>query len=334
MSELTAVRELFDRALSVPAAERQVFLSQACSDDLDLRRTVERLLRAESQWSLFDTKSSAASGLDDEPTADVPRLEAGMRLGPYQIASSIDRGGMGEVYQAVDRRLDRQVAVKVLRRDTSNDARARGRFTREAHTIAALSHPNICQLFDVGHADGTDYLVMEFLPGETLAARLLRGRLPAAEAIPLALQIVDGLAAAHRAGIIHRDLKPANIMVTPTGARLLDFGLARSRLPRLPVGGLQAESGTFPEVGPLVGTLPYMAPEQLEGADADEQTDVFAFGVVLFEMLTGRRAFDGEAATTVIAQVLNASCTAAGIGRSQGTGLARPDPGPLRGALS
>jgi eukaryotic-like serine/threonine-protein kinase len=271
MPELTLVRELFDRVLSVPPEGRQLFLSEACSDDIELRRTVERLLQAESQWSVFDSMTSAPSGRNGEPALDVPRLEVGACLGPYEIVSAIDRGGMGEVYRAVDRRLDRQVAIKVLRRHTSNDARARVRFTREAHTIAALSHPNICQVFDVGDANGTDYLVMEFLPGETLAARLLRGSLPAAEAIPCALQILDGLAAAHRAGIIHRDLKPANIMLTPTGARLLDFGLARSHLPGSPVGSPQEERETASDIGAVVGTLPYMAPEQLEGAAADEQ---------------------------------------------------------------
>ncbi len=234
-------------------------------------------------------------------------LSTGVRLGPYEIVSHAGSGGMGEVYKARDTRLDRTVAIKILPSDISADAERRARFEREAKAIAALSHPRICALYDVGVQDGATYLVMEHLAGETLAERLRKGPLPLASALDIAAQVADALAAAHRAGIVHRDLKPANVMLTKSGAKLLDFGLART----IPLGvtGDQTHMATeepLTSTGTILGTLHYMAPEQVEGATADARTDVFAFGAVLYEMLTGKRAFDGGSSASVIGQILHA----------------------------
>ena len=212
---------------------------------------------------------------------------------------------MGEVYRARDTRLDRTVALKVLPPDLTNDPAARQRFEREARAVAALSHPHICTLHDIGQQDGTDFLVMEFLDGETLAARLARGKLPLDQALHYGIQIADALAAAHKAGIVHRDLKPGNVMLTKSGAKLLDFGLAKPGVQIAGSGITQlVTEGPLTAAGTLLGTLHYMAPEQLQGAEADTRTDVFGFGCVLYEMITGRRAFAGDTPASVIAAVL------------------------------
>src|SRR5882762_8384642 len=204
-------------------------------------------------------------------------IAPGTRLGPYEIVSPIGAGGMGEVWKARDTRLDRTVAVKVANEKFSE------RFEREARAVAALNHPHICTLHDVG----PNYLVMEYIDG-----RPLKGPMPIPEALRLAIQIADALDAAHRKGIVHRDLKPGNILVTKSGVKLLDFGLAKMESPRSSDGATQAMSVT--EKGTVLGTYPYMAPEQLEGREADARSDIFAFGAVLYEMLTGKRAFPGE----------------------------------------
>jgi Tol biopolymer transport system component len=238
-------------------------------------------------------------------------LIPGTRLGPYEIMSRIGVGGMGEVYKARDTRLDRTVAIKVLRSDQTTDPAAKRRFDREARAVAALSHPHICPLFDIGHQEGTDYLVMEYLDGETLAARLARGKLPFDQALQYGVQVVDGLAAAHGAGIIHRDLKPGNIMLKKTGAKLLDFGLGKPR-EHAAVAGMTEGATQEPlsGAGMIVGTLPYIAPEQLQGKEADTRTDIFAVGVVLYEMLTGRRAFEGSGVAALIGNILHAEPSA------------------------
>ena len=228
-------------------------------------------------------------------------LSPGTRLGPYQVANPLGAGGMGEVYAARDTRLERSVAIKVLPREFSDDAGRRARFEREAAAIASLSHPNICTLHDVGQQDGTMFLVMEKLDGATLAARLADGPMPPAEAIAFAIQIAEGLAFAHRAGVVHRDLKPANVMLTKTGAKLLDFGLAK-------VASGVAEHPTATALtfhGEILGTLPYMAPEQLQGNDVDARADIFAFGAMLHEMVTGQRAFTGSSQASLIGAILH-----------------------------
>jgi len=233
-------------------------------------------------------------------------LQPGATLGPYEIASLIGAGGMGEVYKARDTRLNRTVAIKVLPPELTTDPVARQRFDREAHAVAALSHPHICPLFDIGQQDGTAFLVMEFLQGETLAARLGRGKLPLDTALHYGIQITDALAAAHKAGITHRDLKPANVMVTKAGARLVDFGLAKPRTAAIAGMTELATQQPLTGAGTILGTLQYMSPEQLEGRDADARTDIFAFGAVLYEMLTARLAFEGNSHATLIANIMHA----------------------------
>ncbi|MCC7033505.1 MAG: alpha/beta fold hydrolase [Acidobacteria bacterium] len=233
----------------------------------------------------------------------------GTRLGPYEILASLGEGGMGEVYHARDTRLARAVAIKVLPADFSQDADRRARFEREARAVAALSHPHICRLFDVGRDHGVDYLVMELIEGESLADRLGRGPLSLVELITLGTQIAEALDCAHRAGVVHRDVKPANIMVSGAGATLMDFGLARTEVPvavRHHDGQTTAPRTSAPVTahGAIVGTIHYMSPEQLDGRQADARSDVWALGCVLYEMATGRRAFDGSAPATIIAAIL------------------------------
>src|SRR2546427_5709126 len=214
-------------------------------------------------------------------------LASGTRLGPYEIVEPIGAGGMGEVYKARDTRLDRMVAIKISREQFSE------RFEREARAVAALNHPHICQLFDVG----PNYLVMEFVDGAPL-----QGPLPIEKAVEYAGQILDALDAAHRKGITHRDLKPANILVTKQGIKLLDFGLAKQRAPLTEADATLTAALT--SKGQILGTLQYMSPEQLQGKETDPRSDLFAFGCVLYEMLTGKRAFEGESAASVIAAII------------------------------
>ena len=234
-------------------------------------------------------------------------LAPGARLGPYEILSALGSGGMGEVYRARDTRLDRIVAIKVLPAQLASDSQFRERFQHEARAISALDHPHICTLYDVGEQDGTSFLVMQYLEGETLADRLKKGSLPIDQALRYAIEIADGLDKAHRAGIVHRDLKPGNIMLTKNGAKLLDFGLAKRNAPVVADVGLSMLPTTPPNLtaqGTILGTLHYMAPEQVEGKDTDARTDIFAFGAVLFEMLTGRKAFKGQSQASLIAAIL------------------------------
>lgn len=231
-------------------------------------------------------------------------LAPGTKLGPYEIGELLGAGGMGEVYRARDTRLDREVAIKVLPRHLTSNTEFKQRFEREARSISSLSHPNICTLHDVGQDDGIDYLVMEYLEGETLAQRVAKGPIPLEQLYRIGIEIASALEKAHRAGVVHRDLKPGNIMLTKVGAKLLDFGLAKS------VAGLASsqDAATLTEPltsqGTLVGTFQYMAPEQLEGKDADARTDVFALGAVLYEMATGRRAFEGASRASLIASIM------------------------------
>jgi serine/threonine-protein kinase len=233
-------------------------------------------------------------------------LTPGTRLGPYEIQTPIGAGGMGEVYKARDTRLDRTVAIKILPDALATDPRFRERFDREARAISQLDHPHICALHDVGEQNGTAYLVMQYLDGETLAERLAKGALPLDQALRYAIEIADALDKAHSAGIVHRDLKPSNIKLTAAGAKLLDFGLAKTAAPL--IAGTSSMAPTTPAgltaQGTILGTLQYMAPEQLEGLDADARTDVFAFGAVLYEMVTGARAFQGGSQASLVGAIL------------------------------
>jgi serine/threonine protein kinase/Tol biopolymer transport system component len=235
-------------------------------------------------------------------------LAPGAELGPYTIIAKLGEGGMGEVYRATDRRLGRTVAIKVLPQDTTPDRRVLQRFEREARAASRLSHPNICPIFDVGEQDGRPFLVMEYLEGVTLAARLERRRLPLRDALRIAIEVAGALEHAHRAGLVHRDVKPANIMLTVSGARLLDFGLAQLHAEPPPAGDSAVtvtETETLTAEGTILGTVPYMAPEQLEEGDTDARTDIFALGTVLYEMSAGRRPFEGNSRASVIAAVLS-----------------------------
>jgi serine/threonine protein kinase/roadblock/LC7 domain-containing protein len=238
-------------------------------------------------------------------------LPSGTKLGPYEIQSPLGAGGMGEVYRACDTRLDRMVAIKILPTHLSSNPEAKQRFDREARAISSLNHPNICTLHDVGDQDGIDYLVMEFLEGETLADRLRKGPLPLEQVLKYGIEICEGLEKAHRSAVVHRDLKPGNIMLTKTGAKLMDFGLAKA-IPSItpPTSGLTATmaspAGGHPLTaqGMVVGTFQYMSPEQVEGKEADARSDIFAFGAVLYEMATGKRAFQGKSQLSVMSAIL------------------------------
>jgi Tol biopolymer transport system component/tRNA A-37 threonylcarbamoyl transferase component Bud32 len=236
-------------------------------------------------------------------------LSAGTKLGPYEISSAIGAGGMGEVYRARDTRLGRDVAVKVLPAHMSSSPELRQRLDREAKTISQLSHAHICTLHDVGHQDGTDYLVMELLEGETLADRLGRGPIPLEQALRIGIEIAGALDAAHRQGIVHRDLKPGNVMLTKSGVKLLDFGLAKLAAPSQvsPVTSMPTalqESQPLTSRGTILGTFQYMSPEQLEGKEADARSDIFALGCVLYEMLTGQKAFTGKSQASLIGSIM------------------------------
>ena len=233
----------------------------------------------------------------------------GRRLGPYEILSAIGAGGMGEVYRARDTRLERIVAIKILPDRLANRAGLRERFEREAKTIASLNHPHICTLYDTGHQDDIDFLVMEYIEGETLAQRLAKGPLPLQQVLQYAIEIADALDKAHRKGITHRDLKPGNIMLTKSGTKLLDFGLAKlaqDAAPATPESQLQTIKDAITAQGTILGTLQYMAPEQVEGKtdQTDARTDIFAFGVVVYEMATGKKAFEGKSQASLIAKIL------------------------------
>src|SRR6266446_5783626 len=212
-------------------------------------------------------------------------LTPGTQLGPYQITGPLGAGGMGEVYRALDTRLERTVAIKILPAQFSSDPARKQRFEREAKTISSLNHPYICVLYDVGSQDGLDFLVMECLEGETLAKRLEKGPLPLEQVLKYGAQIADALDKAHRGAVIHRDLKPGNIMLTPTGAKLLDFGLAKPTAPLTSAVTLTAETRNSPvtEQGTIVGTFQYMSPEQIEGKELDGRSDIFSLGAVLYE---------------------------------------------------
>ncbi len=233
-------------------------------------------------------------------------LSTGTRLGPYEILSPLGAGGMGEVYRALDTRLGREVAVKVLTQHLSSSADLRARFEREARTVSSLNHPHICTLHDIGREGDTEYLVMELVEGETLAARLERGPLPTDALLRHAIEIADALDKAHRQGIVHRDLKPGNVMLTKSGVKLLDFGLAKAIAPLAPPGSLTAlpTQANLTQEGTILGTVQYMAPEQLEGKETDARTDIFAFGVVLYEMATGKKAFSGTSQASLISAIM------------------------------
>jgi Tol biopolymer transport system component len=304
VDRLHDIEEIFQEALQRAPAQRDAFVRDACRGDDELHREVSSLLINHDEASDGETWAAAAAA---RLMTGQRSLEPGTSFGPYRIERFVAAGGMGEVYRARDTRLDRIVAIKVLPADLASDRQFRERFVREARVISQLDHPHICSLYDVGEQNGVSFLVMQYLEGETLEQRLTNGAVPLAHALQYAMQMADALARAHSAGIVHRDLKPGNIMLTRTGATLLDFGLAKATCPVTAVAGESMLPTTPPGVtaqGTILGTFQYMAPEQLEGHDADARTDIFAFGAVVYEMVTGRKAFAAKTQASLIAAIL------------------------------
>jgi len=300
------INRLYNAVVEVEEKERTSFLEKSCGGDAELRREVESLLAYDQQAQQFIDRP--AMQMAAEKLAIEPPSLVGQKLGRYQVQILLGSGGMGDVYRARDTRLNRIVAIKVLPRHLLERSDLRQRFEREARAVASLNHPHICALYDIGQEGQTDFLVMEYLDGETLSQHLKKGPLPTEEVLRYSIEIAVALENAHRQGVIHRDLKPGNIMLTETGAKLLDFGLAKQSPPPLTRGtfrGVSAtESKSLTEEGMILGTLEYMAPEQLEGKEADARTDIFALGVVIYEMATGQKAFEGDSKASLIAKIL------------------------------
>ena len=299
---------MFHSAREREPGELAAFLVEACGEDEELRREVESLLAAEGAGSapLGAPMREAAAILASQPSQSQHQFAPGRELGPYVIEARLGAGGMGEVYRAKDKRLHRTVALKVLSPHLARTPGLQQRLEREAAAISSLNHPHICTLYDIGRQDEIDYLVMEFLEGDTLAQRLKRGALPLPEVLEFAIQITSALAAAHSKGIIHRDIKPANIFVVGRGQlKLLDFGLAKLKEPP---PGSEFEMATSEEsltaAGLVVGTVAYMSPEQAEGKKVDTRSDIFSTGSVLYEMVTGRRAFQGDSKFSTLSALL------------------------------
>ena len=302
-----SLRLLFERALERPADERGAYLAQHVPEE-GLRREIASLIAAHEAADHFLRTAAPGVHAVTEPPVLPFRFPAGTRLGAFEVVEPLGRGGMGEVYRARDTRLDRFVALKVLSPDFDAGRRGRVWFEREARALSRLSHPHICTVHDIGYSEiegrQVPFLVMELLDGGTLAARLARGPLPLVESITHAMDIADALATAHDQGVVHRDLKPANVMVTKSGVKLLDFGLAQLR-GIAPTQASPATQSFQTSAGMVFGTIPYMAPEQLRGEDTDARTDVFAFGVLLHEMLTGKRPFTADSSAGLIAAILD-----------------------------
>jgi serine/threonine protein kinase len=297
---LQQIEAFYNDALELKADDRPAFLDRVCGDDSDLRRELESLLSTATDSYLDkDALQLAAESLAQVPESSL----MGQALGRYQLLSLVGRGGMGEVYCAVDSRLNRLVAIKLLPECMRDNLEWVNRLNEEARAVAALNHPNICTLYDIGTDAGMHYLVFEYLAGELLSERLAKGPLPLREATQCAIQMAEAIRAAHQEGIIHCDLKPHNIMLMKAGLKLLDFGIAELRYSdqQWPsaTSGKRTSSGTSP------GTLAYMSPEQIQGGETDVRTDIFGFGLVTYQMVTGRPAFDGKDQASLSYAVLN-----------------------------
>jgi eukaryotic-like serine/threonine-protein kinase len=293
------VKTVLAVALEKKPAERAAYLDQACTDS-SLRLEVESLILSHEQGD---------SNFLERPVVGIKNgggLPSGTKLGAYEVLARIGSGGMGEVYQARDTRLNRTVAIKILPAHLAASSESRERFDREARMIAGLNHPHICTLHDVGHQGDRDYLVMECLEGETLASRLSTGPLPLEKTLQYAIQIADALGAAHKAGMVHRDVKPSNVFVTARGdIKLMDFGLAKPAQPEnLALADAPTISAMLTIQGQIVGTIAYMSPEQVRGEEVDVRSDIFSFGTVIYEMASGRHAFNGNSAAVLIAAIL------------------------------
>ena len=297
------VERLYHAALKREASQRAAFLREACPGDDELRGEVESLLAQEDGASLLEMPAIELAG--KALGRDGGQSLLGRQMGGYQVISLLGAGGMGEVYEARDAKLGRTVAIKVLPPAFTNDPERLSRFQREARMLAALNHPNIATIYGLEQFDGVHYLVMELVPGKTLAERIAKGALPFDETLKLAGRIAEALEAAHEKGVIHRDLKPANVKVTPEGrVKVLDFGLAKAFSGDGEVDLSQAP--TLSQEGKVLGTPAYMSPEQARGGPVDKRTDIWAFGVVLYELLTGKQAFHGDDITDILAAVVRA----------------------------
>ena len=294
------MKQIFQSALDRAPQERPAFVREACGEDHHIRTEVESLLLAHQQAGGF-----AAKGLG---ISDLGLDLIGREVGAYRILSLLGVGGMGEVYRARDTKLGRDVAIKILPRLFTSDPGRLARFEREARVLASLNHPHIGAIYGLEDVDGVRALVLELVDGETLADRIARGPIPLNETLSIARQMADALEAAHEKGIVHRDLKPPNIKITPDGVvKVLDFGLAKAASgDAAPVDLTQSPTPTVggTQEGIILGTAAYMSPEQARGQTADKRADVWAFGVVLYEMLTGRQAFEGETTSDVLAKVI------------------------------
>src|SRR5215475_562229 len=285
------IKEIYDRAIDLSNEERESFLAEACAGDADLRREVESLLVAHEDAGTFlqspAVEVAAREIVADEDTSPAPQL-IGRELANYKIISLLGRGGMGEVYLAEDKRLRRNVALKMLPAQFTDDAERVRRFEREAKVVSATNHPNILTIYEIGQAEGLHFIATEFIDGVTLRQAMQSDGMSIAESLAIAIQVAGALSAAHEAGIIHRDIKPENVMVRRDGiVKVLDFGLAKLTEPNLPVMDSQAATlrRNSTDTGVVMGTPRYMSPEQVRGEKVDARTDIFSFGVVLYEML-------------------------------------------------
>jgi serine/threonine protein kinase/Tol biopolymer transport system component len=310
MADPNHVRDVFEQALRRDPSERAALLEAACGHDEELHAEVDRLLAAHARVApLFDTRGAQTTMASGSPHSGAMALSAGVRVGCYDITGVLGAGGMGEVYRARDTKLNRDVALKVLPEVFAGDPHRLARLGREAQLLGALNHKNIAAIYGFEDSSGVQALVLELVEGQTLAERIAKGRVPLDEALPIARQIADALEAAHESGIIHRDLKPANIKLRPDGTvKVLDFGLAKALESTVIAPDVSASptiaGPALTHEGMILGTAPYMSPEQTRGRPADKRSDVWAFGCVLFEMITGRRAFGGTDVSETIAEVL------------------------------
>src|SRR5262245_31245152 len=306
MDYWTTVKRIHQSALDVDPSERAAFLDESCGGDEALRREVESLLTYAAEAELFLERPE----VDIAPTSPGESREGtlvGRTISHYQVLSLLGAGGMGEVYLARDPRLDRTVALKILPEEFAADADRMQRFTREARAASALNHPNVAAIYDVGESDGIPFIAMEHVEGETLLARIF-GRLTPPEVVDIAVQAADALDLAHAKGITHRDIKPANLMLTHRGhVKVLDFGVAK--MARNDEGSLNGEWTVEPvtAIGSVVGSAPYMSPEQIAGDDVDSRSDVFSLGVVIYEMATGQLPFSGSTRAEMMHRILHAT---------------------------
>ena len=298
------LKDIFHAAVALPSAERSAYLDKVCGGDLPLRQAVESLLKSHEETALVDQPSYQAAA--DMLTED-GKLTAGQTVGRYRILSLLGEGGMGKVYLAKDQLLGRNVAMKFLPAESVADERARKRFIREARAAATLDHPNICSIYEVGSDGNQSFIVLQHVEGETLAARLKRQPLELREALAAAVQVAEALAAAHERGIIHRDIKPENIMLTGRGqVKVLDFGLAKVTRDQVRLEHETETSTMLSTPGMVMGTVPYMSPEQVRGEDLDGRSDMFSFGAVLYELLSGRRLVEAKSVAEMISAILTA----------------------------